>query len=414
MNGKNGISIPWWVIIVALCVAAPVGVVLILLKVFLENGVKSSPRVSDTAADASPAATKTGRGAATQGREVPSTQPAKKKQKHPSKLLHVISIVHLAVAALLLCVGVGDGIAGNVAAMLESIGPALYFVFGGAACGIASAVLRRREQDTSRYLKIIGEKDSVSLMKLSDATSYRIGRVKRDVQRLIDSGLLGEEAYIDASNLCFMRYPDATPDGVAEAQSAFYKRTMSGVAEDLGAKQPETPAAAPDIGIEDYDAIIKKIRALDEAIRDEAVSARIRRIEFVTRNIFEYIARNPDKKNQIRMFMNYYLPTTLKLLESYSLIERVGVTGQNMRDAKNNIEKTLDTLVAGFEQQFDLLYRAESVDISSDIEVLEQMMARDGLKENKDFAPGPHTAPKEDPGFTDEISDDLTDGAVQR
>lgn len=400
MNGKNGFSIPWWVIIGALCVAAPVGVILILLKAFLEKGVKSSQRIEQKISSGAPSSTVTGRGAETKTAAEPAVRPAAsfpKKQKHPSKLLYVISVIQLALSALLLCIGVGDGIVGNVSAMLKYVGPALYFILCGAACAIASVVLRRREQDTARYLKIIGEKDSVSLMKLSEVTACRIGRVKRDVQRLIDTGLLGEDAYIDAASLCFMRHPGTVPVGAAEMQSDIYKRTMSGSAGYPG-RQSEPRDEASDIGIEDYDAVIQRLRSLDASIQNEAVLERIRRIEFSTRNIFEYIARHPEKKKQIRMFMNYYLPTTLKLLESYSLIERVGVTGQNMRDAKNNIEKTLDMLVAGFEQQFDLLYRAESVDISSDIEVLEQMMARDGLKENKDFAPARPTDKKEAPG----------------
>ena len=77
--------------------------------------------------------------------------------------------------------------------------------------------------------------------------------------------------------------------------------------------------------------------------------------------------------------MNYYLPTTLKLLESYAKIEHVGVAGENMQKSKEDIEKILDMLVYGFVQQVDQLYASEYVDISSDIDVLETMMKKDGL-----------------------------------
>ena len=111
--------------------------------------------------------------------------------------------------------------------------------------------------------------------------------------------------------------------------------------------------------------------------------------------------------------MNYYLPTTLKLLESYSRIERVGVAGQNMQEAKDNIEQILDMLTVGFQQQFDQLFKAESLDITSDIEVLEQMMKKDGLSENTDFVIREkeleevlHAASED---FSDDISDDLSE-----
>lgn len=80
--------------------------------------------------------------------------------------------------------------------------------------------------------------------------------------------------------------------------------------------------------------------------------------------------------------MTYYLPTTLKLLESYSEIERVGVAGDNMKSAKDNIEKTLDLLVEAYKKLLDQLYQSENMDISSDIDVLEQMMKKDGLTGN--------------------------------
>ena len=153
MNEKNRFSIPWWVIIVALCVAAPVGVILILLKVFFESDGRNSSRAGENIFSAASSTVKTGRSAASEiaGKHAESTTVSKKrKQKHPSKVLHVIAVIHFALAALLLCVAVGDGITGNVTAILESIGPALYFVLAGAACVIASTVLRRREQDTSR------------------------------------------------------------------------------------------------------------------------------------------------------------------------------------------------------------------------------------------------------------------------
>lgn len=115
--------------------------------------------------------------------------------------------------------------------------------------------------------------------------------------------------------------------------------------------------------------------------------------------------------SQIRTFMNYYLPTTLKLLQSYSRIERVGVAGENMKRSKDNIEKTLDLLVIGFEQQVDQLFKNEYIDISSDISVLEQMMQKDGLdKGDNDILSYIGDEPVEE--FTDDIGDGFGSGAA--
>ena len=83
--------------------------------------------------------------------------------------------------------------------------------------------------------------------------------------------------------------------------------------------------------------------------------------------------------------MSYYLPTTLKLLDSYATFEKQGITGENIDSARMNIEKTLDTLVQGFSQQLDQLFTADVLDISADIDVLENMMKKDGLTGGDDF-----------------------------
>jgi len=398
------------------------GIVLTIVKLLLDNNARASAlKAAEAARNAAEAARRAAEQQAAmrkkeeeqREKEEEKNQTEKKvrkKLKRSSKVLQVLAVVFFVLAAIIWCSMLGASLAGQWSSAAEDVGVAAFFSLFGAGMSVGSAFLRRREQDMARYIAMIGERESISLAKLSDATTYRISRVKRDLQAMIDEGLFGDSAYIDAANLCFMRHPDAVPDGVAEAFGSVSRRSMSGTAEDIGASQEtdggETASAEAeaDIGVEDYDALLKKIRALDVAIQDEAVSERSCRIERITRHIFEYITLRPDKKEQIRMFLSYYLPTTLKLLESYSRIERVGAAGQNMREAKANIEKTLDTLVAGFEQQLDQLYGAESVDISSDIEVLEQMMKRDGLKENTDFS--------SDPGYTDDISDELGSGAA--
>ena len=88
-------------------------------------------------------------------------------------------------------------------------------------------------------------------------------------------------------------------------------------------------------------------------------------------------------KPQIRKFMNYYLPTTLKLLDSYALLEAQGIEGENITASKAEIERTMDTLIAGFEKQLDRLFSSQAMDITADVEVLEGMMAQDGLGDNK-------------------------------
>ena len=113
--------------------------------------------------------------------------------------------------------------------------------------------------------------------------------------------------------------------------------------------------------------------------------AKIDRLETVTGQIFKVIQEQPAKKNQASTFLNYYLPTTQKLLDSYADFEEAGVSGQNLDQAKSRIADTMDNIIAGFEHQLDALYQDAAMDIDSDIRVMETMLRRDTATAADDF-----------------------------
>ena len=124
---------------------------------------------------------------------------------------------------------------------------------------------------------------------------------------------------------------------------------------------------------------IAEMKRLDDNIADVGISADIVRLEQVSQKIFEEVKRDPKKLPKIRRFMDYYLPTTLKLLNSYDRMSETGVSGENIDGTLVKVEGMMRNIVAAFEKQLDSLYGAEALDISADITVLETMMAREGL-----------------------------------
>ena len=124
---------------------------------------------------------------------------------------------------------------------------------------------------------------------------------------------------------------------------------------------------------------IAEMKRLDDNIADPGISADIVRLEQVSEKIFEEVKRDPGKLPKIRRFMDYYLPTTLKLLNSYDRMSATGVSGENIDATLAKVEGMMRTIVAAFEKQLDSLYGTDALDISTDITVLESMMAREGL-----------------------------------
>ena len=147
-------------------------------------------------------------------------------------------------------------------------------------------------------------------------------------------------------------------------------------------KRPRTGDKAIDALLDEEEKAISEMRRLDKAIEDEKVSAQIVHLEDVTTKIVNFIVENPQKKSQVRKFFNYYLPTTLKLLNAYDRMDETGISGMNIDGTKGKVEEMMDTSLAAFDKQLDALYADDALDISAEIKVMEGMLAQEGLKDD--------------------------------
>lgn len=125
------------------------------------------------------------------------------------------------------------------------------------------------------------------------------------------------------------------------------------------------------------------LQALDDAIADETLSDQIARLGELTGKIMARVQEDPSRLPQVRKFMSYYLPTTVKLLTSYRDMSAQGVAGENISGTMAKVEAIMATIVSAFSRQLDNLFGAEAMDISADITVLENMMVREGLADDQ-------------------------------
>ena len=241
---------------------------------------------------------------------------------------------------------------------------------GGVSLLLGSGAMKRRQRRFATYLRTAGQKAAVPLDYLARAADVSRKRVEKDVNLMLEKGMWGDEAYIDlGSGMLFKSQ---------EAATAYFDAAHRAKAEQ---EQPAQAAAAP----EGYAAILAQIRDLNDRIADERLSAQMDRMEQVAGRIFRLIEEDENKRAAAGTFLSYYLPTTLKLLENYAAFEEAGVSGENLSQAKAKIEKTMDSIVAGFEHQLDELYRTDAMDIDSDIRVMETMLRRDTASVADDF-----------------------------
>ena len=170
-------------------------------------------------------------------------------------------------------------------------------------------------------------------------------------------------------------------------------------------EEPETTGNEElDKMIADSKKAIAEMKRLDDNIADPTISAQIVRLQQLTGKIFAQVEQNPEKLPQIRKFMNYYLPTTLKILNAYDRMGEQGVSGENITSTMQKVEGMMSTIITAFEKQLDSLFGSEAMDISTDMVVLENMMAREGLTED----PLHKTVTSETPPQTEPAAEEKT------
>ena len=152
------------------------------------------------------------------------------------------------------------------------------------------------------------------------------------------------------------------------------------------------PQASASTGNPELDAVlqqgqvsVQRIQELNDAIPDFKLSAQLKQLEILTQKIFDYVRQHPENLRQIRQFLNYYLPTTIKLLEQYVVLQNQGMRVGNIDEGMTKIENMLEKVIAAFQQQLDSLFENDVVDITAEIRVMEKMMASEGLAGGNDF-----------------------------
>ena len=264
-------------------------------------------------------------------------------------------------------------IAGTAAIGVFTIAFAVMF---GAGMGMTSEAGRFRG-----YVKILQNREYCDVKELAGRTGRSVKAVVKDLKRMIRKGWF-RQGHLDEQETCLM-----VSDNAYRQYTGLMERMRQEKAEkaaaDARAKQ-EYDRLSPEVQkiVAAGDEYVRKIREANDAIPGEEISAKISRMEMLVDRIFDRVEQNPDSVDDIGKLMEYYLPTTIKLLEAYEELDAQPVQGENILSSKQESEKTIDTLTTAFEKLLDDLFQDTSWDVSSDISVLQMMLAQDGLTED--------------------------------
>ncbi len=238
----------------------------------------------------------------------------------------------------------------------------LMFMAGGLAMLFSGIGQNRRRERYLNYLAYIGANREVDLAPMASSFGVSVGKLCKDLRRMLAKGIL-PTGYLDL------------------AEGKLYLTEMGYHAPEPKREAPPVQEETPQQAAAREDDILREIRQVNDQIPDAVMSAKIDRIEEITGKILKYQKEHPNKEGQLRTFLNYYLPTTLKILRAYAQLDAQGIEGENISAAKKRIEDMMDQVVSGFEKQLDKLFQDDAMDITSDVEVLENMLKKDGLSD---------------------------------
>lgn len=385
--GDGPFQFPWWAIVIGFVVWWPLGFIFIGLNTAMKNGklggfeekarvrTQSFGRVNTTPvydAEVRPL-----NGSALRRSADPGAQPAAKRLKGAALatgltvagvLLLICALVALPDAIYWLPEALTEG-GSYWTWLIEDSMPMLMSLTGGIGCLFGGWHIRTSRRMRRKIDKIVGDAKYMYIQDIADALPCSYDKCCKHLENCIDEGLFGPDAYLDMRCKCLVvsqRPPEPTPAPAPKPE-----------------KQPEKQTDMPER--DQYKKILDELRRVNDAIPDEEMSDKISRLEAVSAKIFEQAKSDPDKLPQMRKFMDYYLPTSLKLLNTYAELDNQGVEGENISESKRRIEQTMDTLVKAFENQLDRLFASDALDVSTDIDVMQNMLRADGLTGDTPF-----------------------------
>lgn len=385
--GDGPFQFPWWAIVIGFVVWWPLGFIFIGLNTAMKNGklggfeekarvrTQGFGRVNTTPvydAEVRPL-----NGSALRRSADPGAQPAAKRLKGAALatgltvagvLLLLCALAALPSAIYWLPEALTEG-GSYWTWLVEDSMPMLMSLTGGIGCLFGGWHIRTSRRMRRKIDKIVGDAKYMYIQDIADALPCSYDKCCKHLESCIDEGLFGPDAYLDMRCKCLVvsqRPPEPAPAPAPKPE-----------------KQPEKQTDMPER--DQYKKILDELRRVNDAIPDEEMSDKISRLEAVSAKIFEQAKSDPDKLPQMRKFMDYYLPTSLKLLNTYAELDNQGVEGENISESKRRIEQTMDTLVKAFENQLDRLFASDALDVSTDIDVMQNMLRADGLTGDTPF-----------------------------
>ncbi|MGN0262033.1 MAG: 5-bromo-4-chloroindolyl phosphate hydrolysis family protein [Eggerthellaceae bacterium] len=233
------------------------------------------------------------------------------------------------------------------------------------------------------YRNVLGSREFCRLEELCSQSGLPQESVVADLRKLIVKGMF-KHGHIDDECKYMMVTDEAYSHYRTQLNALHQRQQQQRLEQQRTAQRRDDLNMSPQARaiLDKGQAFIRQIRQSNDAIPGAEISAKIDQIESVVRSIFERAEENPQVIPELDRLMDYYLPTTVKLLDAYEDLDRQPVQSSNIVKSKQEIEQTLDTLSMAFTKLLDSIFAEVAWDVSTDVSVLHAVLAQEGLVDN--------------------------------
>lgn len=228
------------------------------------------------------------------------------------------------------------------------------------------------------YRKTLGDKTYCTLERLARSVGKSVKFVRKELQKMINRGYF-LEGHLDREQTRLIT-SNETYNYYEQSRLQLEQRQKQ---QEIIEKKPAEPASPVQQVLDKGNAFIREIRRCNDDIPGVEISEKISRMELIVQKIFDRAQKHPEIVPDLQKLMDYYLPMTVKLLNAYADMDAQSIQGENIQNAKREIEQSLDTLNQAYEKLFDSVFMETALDVSSDISVLHTMLAQEGLTEDE-------------------------------
>jgi hypothetical protein len=242
--------------------------------------------------------------------------------------------------------------------------------------------------NAKRYYNYIKDREYIDIAELARMTGESVGNVTKNLEAILKQGIF-PDAHFDASRSTLILNNRAYRNYI-EIEEQRRQLEVSEKIADSELKDSDAAASLTDeqkaewISLisegEDY---IRKLRKLNDDIPGEIISQKLDNLEKLLKEIFARVKVKPEESSQMKKFMEYYLPTTVKLVDKYKEFDKISFPSNEIINAKTEIENTLDTINQAFIEMLNNLFKNDVYDASSDAQVLTTMLAKEGLTKDE-------------------------------